>query len=58
MDDSSGVSGVNLSSQVSVAVAKKAMDSAKDQGMAMVELIKQAMQDQPPVKDGRLDVYA
>ena len=37
-----GVSGVDLASSVSVAVAKKSLDAAKMQGAAAVSMIKSA----------------
>lgn len=51
----------NTSFQVQVAVAKKAMDSERAQGDAMVELIKQAAAVGDSLNsgaDGSLDVYA
>jgi hypothetical protein len=57
MDSISAMQGLDLSNQVSVAVAKKAMDSQKDEGEAMVELIRQAAQTQPTA-DGHIDLYA
>lgn len=56
MDDLSAITQVDLSSQVSVLVAKKAMDSQREQGEALVDLIRQAMPPAP--HDGRLDTYA
>ena len=47
--------------QVQVAVAKKAMESARAQGDAMVELIRQAAavgESLSTGEDGSLDVYA
>lgn len=63
MDTSSAVSlaGSNTNFQVQVAVAKKAMDSERAQGDAMVELIKQAAAVGDSLasgENGSLDVYA
>ena len=63
MDSSSVVSQItsNTNYQVQIAVAKKAMDSERAQGDAMVELIKQAAAVGDSLNvggDGSLDVYA
>ncbi len=63
MDSSSVVSQItsNTNYQVQIAVAKKAMDSERAQGDAMVELIKQAAVVGDSLNaggDGSLDVYA
>ncbi|MFO0835188.1 MAG: YjfB family protein [Phycisphaerales bacterium] len=63
MDTTSAVSLSTASSnyQVQIAVAKKAMDSERAQGDAMVELIKQAAAVGDSLNSGdggSLDVYA
>lgn len=63
MDATSAVSLApsNTNYQVQIAVAKKAMDSEKAQGDAMVELIKQAAAVGDSLNSGEggsLDVYA
>ncbi len=64
------LSGVDLSSKVSVAVARKSLDAAKEQGSAMVALIQSAsgVASSVPsgavspavgsVEPGQLDLYA
>ena len=54
MDPISSVQSLDLSNQVSVAVAKQTMDTEKDQGEAMVDLIRQAAK----TADGHIDLYA
>lgn len=60
----SAVEGVDLSSAVSVAVARKALDSQEQQGEAAVELLKRAAEvgeqarAQVAQNRGGVDVYA
>jgi hypothetical protein len=59
MESMAAIRNLDLSNQVSVQVAKKAMDVQKDQGKAAVELLRQAAQvGKSPVVNGRLDVLA
>jgi len=58
-----GIDTAAVSSEISVAVARKALDQMQSQGDAQVAMIEAAkdVQDQSTrqaVKDGRLDVYA
>ena len=55
-----GLSGVDLSSQVSVRVARMTLDQAKQQGQAAVELLKSAAEvgQQAQKQGGGLDVKA
>lgn len=60
MDTLSGVGNVDLSNQVSVLVAKKAMDMQKQQGDAALKLLESASQvqsEEAQASDGGLDVY-
>ncbi len=61
MEATPGVGGVDLSNQVSVIVARKAMDMQKQQGEAFLKLLESASQVQseevPATQDGGLDVY-
>ncbi len=58
MDEITSAQSADLSNQVSIAMARKAMDSEKEQGDAMVDLIRQAAQTQPRPVDGHIDLYA
>jgi len=59
MESMAAVRNLDLSNQVSVQVAKKAMDVQKDQGRAAVELLRQAASvAKPQGNSGRLDVLA
>lgn len=62
MSEASIVQGVDLSSQVSVAVARKALDVARQQGASEVKMIQAAAQAAKSAggatANGRLDVYA
>jgi hypothetical protein len=59
MDEVSSVTNVDLSNQVSVLVAKKAMDVDKEQAQALVDMIRQATPPAPRQDgQGRLDLYA
>lgn len=55
----SSIASVDLSSKVSVAVAKKSLDAAKTQGDAAVQMIKDAAAVAPGGQSsaGRLDVF-
>jgi hypothetical protein len=59
MNQIPGIQGLDLQNQVSVTVAKKSLDSERDEGAAMVELLQQAAQTAPQAKpsDGHIDVY-
>ena len=61
MDATSGVSGVDLSNQISVAVARKAMDAQKKDGQAVLQLLDSATKTQSQTshatKAGGIDVY-
>ena len=57
MDEITAATNANFSNQVSVLVARKAMDSEKEQGQAMVDLIRQSTPPEPR-QDGHLHVYA
>lgn len=54
------ITNADYASRISTAVARKAMDSAKQQGDAAVALLQSAVKNapQPAVVDGRLDVTA
>ena len=64
MSSTPGISNIDLSNQISVAVAKKALDAQPQQGQAALELLKAASETESPepkgsVDDsGGLDVYA
>ena len=59
MDEVLAARAADLSNQVSIAIAKKAMDADKEQGDAMVELIRRAMPQAPQGgHQGNLDLYA
>lgn len=58
MESTSGITAkVDLSNQVSVVVAKKAMDLQKQQGEAALQLLQAATEAQAD-QDGHIDVYA
>jgi len=59
MDDVASIGSVDLSNQVSILVAKKAMDADKEEGQALVDLIRQATPPAPQqAGPGHVDVYA
>ena len=61
MDPVSGIGQVELSSQVSIAVVRKAMDSQQEEAAALIEMIKQAGDagsSDGASSDGHIDVYA
>ena len=49
---------VTLSNDVSVRMLRTALDSQKEQGSAIVEMIKDAAATPSAARDGRVDVYA
>jgi hypothetical protein len=62
MDATSGVGQLDLSNQISVAVARKAMDSQKQEGQAVIQLLESATKVQSgeahgSSKAGGVDVY-
>jgi hypothetical protein len=57
MDEVLAATHANTANQVSMLVAKKAMDVDKAQAAALVEMIREAMAPQD-VEPGRLDLYA
>ncbi len=57
MESLPAVSNLDLSNQVSVQVAKKAMQVQKDQGDAAIELLRQAAKVTASTQ-GRVDTYA
>jgi hypothetical protein len=59
MESTPGIRNLDLSNQISVQVAKKAMDVQRAQGLAAIELVKQAADaGKPRTSDGRVDTYA
>lgn len=60
MDAIPGVGQVDLSSQISVAVARKAMDAQKQEGQAAIQMLESASkvqsQEAHASKDGGIDV--
>jgi len=61
MESTPGIGKVDLSSQISVMVARKALDMQKQQGDAALELLKAASEVQDShgefAGDGQVDVY-
>jgi len=59
MESTPGIGKVDLSSQISVMVARKALDMQKQQGDAALELLKAAsdVENQTQSDDGAVDVY-
>jgi hypothetical protein len=57
MESVSAVRNLDISNQVSVQVAKKALDVQKDQGRAMIDLLRDAAKVGGS-QTGRLDLYA
>lgn len=59
IDTASAISQVQVQNQLSIAVAKKSLDAAKQQGEAALQLIEAAAaigQQQSHSESGRLDV--
>lgn len=61
MDSIPGVGKLDLSNQISVAVAKKAMDMQRQEGQAALKLLESAAavqsQEAQASEDGGMDVY-